>query len=212
MPSVTGIGPAKRRSGWMEIQLDGALLVMLPEEDVGRLGLAAGTEIDQAELAAVQEAAEYAEASRVALRYLSVRPRTRREVESRLRRADLRSEAIEHAVERLFDLGYLNDRSFAAAYARDRIRLRPCGVRRMRSDLWSKGVASHDAEAGIQEAMAQERITERDLLERVAGARAARLASLDPVVARRRLFGFLERRGFALSSIRAWIESHWEQE
>jgi len=211
MQSVTGIGPAKRRSGWVEIQLDGVSCVILPEEEVSRRGLAVGIEIDQADLAALQDAAAQAEASRIALRYLAVRPRSRREVESRLGREHLQSEAIERTLRRLVDLGYLNDRTFAAAFARDRIRLRPCGARRMRADLFSKGVASQDAEAGIQDAMAEEDVTEDDLLERVAGARALRLARLDPVVARRRLFGFLERRGFASSSIRAWIESHREQ-
>ncbi len=209
MPDVTRIGPAKRRVGWMEVQLDGALPVLLPQEEVWKLGLETGRTIEQAELDLVHGAAERAEASRVALRYLETRARSCREVELRLRRNKLSTEAIECAIDRLSELGYLDDQSFAAAFSRDRIRLRPCGERRLRSDLLSKGVSPNDAEAGIREAMIEEDVTEADLLDRVATARAARLSGKDPAVARRRLYSYLERRGFASSAVRAWLAANW---
>lgn len=209
MPRVTGLSPAKRRSGWTEVQLDGASLCLLPDEQVWRLGLKAGVEFEGADLEAVLVAAESAEALRIGLRYLSVRPRSRREIELRLRRDSISSAAIESAVARLVALNYLNDADFAAAFSRDRIRLRPCGTRQMRSELLSRGVSRSDAEAGIRTAMDDENVTEDELLERVASARAARLAGADREVARRRLFGYLARRGFSLASVRPWIEAQW---
>jgi len=209
MPSVTGVVPAKRRAGWMEIQLDGALLVLLPEEDVWRLGLEAGRHIEAAELEAVHGTAERAEALRIALRYLEARPRARREVEVRLRRDGFSESSIQRTIDRLFDLAYLDDKRFAAAFSRDRIRLRPCGERRLRADLRAKGVSPGDADVGIREAMAEEGATEADLLDRVATARAARLMRVDPAVARRRLYAYLERRGFASSGVRAWLDANW---
>lgn len=148
----------------------------------------------------------------VGLRYLSVRPRSRREVERRLRRDRIDPAAIQHALERLAALGYLDDAQFAASFARDRIRLRPCGTRRMQSDLLSRGVSREDADRGIREAMAEEGATEEELLQRVATARARRLTGADPAKARRRLFDYLARRGFAAGSIRAWIEVNWQVE
>ena len=209
MPKVTGLSPAKRRSGWTKVQLDGASLCLLPDEQVWRLGLKAGVELEEADLEAVRVAAESAEALRIGLRYLSVRPRSRREIELRLRRDSISSAAIESTVARLVELNYLNDADFAAAFSRDRIRLRPCGTRQMRSELLSRGVSRSDAEAGIRTAMNDENVTEDELLERVASARAARLAGADREVARRRLFGYLARRGFSLASVRPWIEAQW---
>ena len=209
---MTGIDPAKRRAGWMEIRLDGASPVVLPEEDVVRLGLIVGCGIPSEELERVRRIAERAEATRVAVRYLSARPRSCREVELRLRRDRFDPRTIEATVDRLVDLGYLDDQSFAAAFSRDRIRLRPCGVRRLRSELGAKGVAPNDAEAGIRTAMIEEEVSEAELLDRVAAARAARLGGVEPDVARRRLYGYLERRGFAPAGIRAWVESNWEDE
>ena len=212
MPEVTALTRAKRRSGWTEVELDGTPLCVLPDEDVFRLRLTVGAHLGETELEAVRSSAGRAEAMRVGLRYLSVRPRSRREVERRLRRDRIDAAAIVYALERLASLGYLDDAAFAAAFARDRIRLRPCGERRMRSDLLSRGVSTGDAERGIREAMAEEAVTEDELLERVAARRASRLRGTDPAKARRRLFGYLARRGFAPGGIRAWIEAYWAED
>ena len=209
MNEITGLVPVKRRSGWTDVQLDGVSLCRLRDEDVYRLRLDVGLQLGPGELEAVQAAAGRAEAMLVGLRYLSVRPRSRREVERRLRRDRIDEAAIEHALERLEELGYLDDAQFAASFVRDRIRLRPCGTRRMQSDLLARGVSREDADRGINQAMVEEDTTEEALLRRVATARARRLTGAEPAKARRRLFDYLARRGFAAGSIRAWIDANW---
>ena len=212
MPSVTALSPVKRRSGWIEIQLDGASCILLPDQDIARLGLTIGSAIKETDLASLQSTAELAEAMRVGLRYLSVRPRSCREIELRLLREKLAQETIERTVDRLTTLGYLDDRNFAAAFARDRIRLRPCGVRRMKADLLSRGVSPRDADDGIESAMMELVVNEHALLQRVASARASKLDDLDKGVARRRLFGYLSRRGFSSENIQKWIDTRWSAE
>ncbi len=212
MPSVTALSPVKRRSGWIEIQLDGASCILLPDQDIARLGLTIGCTIEETDLASLQSTAELAEAMRVGLRYLSVRPRSCREIELRLLREKLAQETIERTVDRLTTLGYLDDRNFAAAFARDRIRLRPCGVRRMKADLLSRGVSPRDADDGIESAMTEQDVNEHELLQRVASARASKLDDLDKGVARRRLFGYLSRRGFSSENIQKWIDTRWSAE
>ncbi|WP_420634050.1 regulatory protein RecX [Candidatus Palauibacter sp.] len=192
--------------------MDDVPLCLLPDEDVYRLRLEVGVELGEVEVDAVRASAARSGAMRVGLRYLSVRPRSRWEVERRLQRDRIDGEAIERTLERLEALGYLDDEEFAAAFSRDRIRLRPCGARRMRSDLLSRGVSPEDAERGIRAAMAEEGVTEDELIERVAAARALRLKGADPAVSRRRLFDYLARRGFSSGSIRAWIAAYWPEE
>jgi len=212
VPSVTALSPVKRRSGWIEIQVDGASCILLPDQDIARLGLTIGSTINETDLASLQSTAELAEAMRVGLRYLSVRPRSCREIELRLLREKLEQETIEQTIDRLTTLGYLDDRNFAAAFARDRIRLRPCGVRRMKADLLSRGVSSCDADDGIESAMVEQDVNEHELLQQVASARASKLDDLDKGVARRRLFGYLSRRGFSSENVRKWIDTRWSEE
>jgi regulatory protein len=190
----------------MEIRLDDASTFLLPNDEVLRLGLSSGDEIAAGRLHDIARVAGRAEAMRIAQHYLSVRPRSRRELLLQLRRKGMVDEAIDTVLARCEELGYLDDRAFAAAFARDRIRLRPCGVRRMLGDLREKGVAEADALGGIREAMAEEEVGERELLERVARARVSRLEGLDPQVAARRLFAFLSRRGFPADEVRRWID------
>ena len=206
MPRITNVRPHERRPGWYEVQLDGASCILLPDDVLAGHGLDEGSELDDETVERIRIEGQTAEASRIALRYLSVRPRSRREVELRLRREGAGPEATARTVDRLLELGYLDDPAFAAAFTRDRIRLKPCGLRRLRSELRSRGVSAEDAEAGIFEALSEEETTEAELLERAAAARARRIAGADPRVAKRRLFAFLARRGFDPGEARAWVE------
>lgn len=206
MPRVTALPSTKRRPGWVDVQLDGALAYRLPIEAVESFGIRVGDEISRAELEALEDEAHRQEAMRQALHYLSARPRSRWEVRRSLRRKGCREPAVEAALERCEALGYLDDRAFAAAYARDRIRLRPRSIRTLVSELGVKGVARVDAEAGVEQALTDERVTERELLVRAARKRARTLRGVDPRAGRRRLFGYLVRRGFASDAIRECLD------
>ena len=109
-------------------------------------------------------------------------------------------------MQRCEDLGYLDDRAFAAAYARDRIRLRPRAVRLMVAELAVKGVPRPDAEAGVEGALRDEGVNERELLARAARKGSRTLGGVDPGAGRRRLFAYLSRRGFAAEAIRECMD------
>ena len=75
-----------------------------------------------------------------AARFLEVRPRSVDEVRRRLRDAGYRAELVDGAIERLTDLGMLDDEAFARAWVESRDRARPRGERALRSELRRKGV------------------------------------------------------------------------
>jgi len=137
-----------------------------------------------------------------ALRHLSVRPRSRAELERHLRRRGVPPERIPPVLARCAELGYLDDRAFATAMVRDRIRLRPRGLARLRAELREKGVEAGDAEAGIRGAFEEAGVTEADLLERAAEQRWRTLGGFPPAIRRRRLTAYLVRRGFPRVDIR----------
>ncbi|MFQ5747552.1 MAG: regulatory protein RecX [Gemmatimonadota bacterium] len=138
----------------------------------------------------------------LALRHLAVRTRSRAELERHLRRRGVPPESIPSVVEHCAELGYVDDRAFAAAFVRDRIRLRPRGIARLRSELRAKGVDAEDAEAGIRMAFEELGVTEGSLLEAAAAGRWRALRALAPPVRRRRLAAYLLRRGFPPPDVR----------
>lgn len=82
-----------------------------------------------------------------AARLLGARPRSVAEVRRRLVGAGYRADLAERAIDRLVDLGILDDVAFAAAWVESRDRARPRGARALRTELRRKGVAPEAVEA-----------------------------------------------------------------
>ena len=144
-----------------------------------------------------------------AARFLQARSRSVAEVRRRLDGAGYRADLVEGAIERMLELGMLDDEAFARAWVESRDRVRPRGERAIRSELVLKGVdrssidlvlaerreaalAGDEAEQGgtgqSPDRVAAERLLARNLrsLQRVA----------DPRKRRQRAYQLLARNGF----------------
>ncbi len=136
-----------------------------------------------------------------AYRYLAIRPRSRAEVEKRLRERDFAPDIVSAVVDHLLRLGYLNDEEFARQWASSRMRSRGFGRRRIEQELRQRGVERETVAAAL-EGLFEER-SEIDLARREAEKKLRTLARFLPEVRRRRLAGFLERKGFPSGVIHA---------
>jgi len=144
-----------------------------------------------------------------ALRFLEPRARSSAEVRRRLGSYGYRADLVESAVERLMDLGVLDDEVFAREWVRSRDRTHPRGERALRSELRTKGVADQiidavfagraDANSDAAAAPDAEENAARRLLERKAGFLRR---GGEPRQTRQRSYGLLMRNGF--SSELAW--------
>jgi regulatory protein len=121
-----------------------------------------------------------------AARFLEARPRSTDEVRRRLREAGYRAELVEIALDRMAELGYLDDAAFARAWVESRDRTRPRGARALRDELRRKGVAGVDTEAALaaREARAAGDDPDDPRLAPGVGERAASEASDDEAAAR----------------------------
>jgi regulatory protein len=86
-----------------------------------------------------------------AARFLEARSRSISEVRRRLTGAGYRPELVEGAIERLTELGMLNDEAFARSWVESRDRARPRGERAIREELRLKGVDRAVIEAVLEE-------------------------------------------------------------
>ena len=146
------------------------------------------------------EVADPEEVLAAALRFIEVRQRSVAEVRRRLSQGGYREDLVDGALQRLGDLGILDDQAFTAAWVESRDRARPRGERALRRELALKGV-----DRGLIDAAMTERRPEpggdddpdaaaaRRLLERHAAA-LARVA--DPRARRQRAYALLARNGF----------------
>jgi regulatory protein len=127
-----------------------------------------------------------------ALRLLAVRPRSRRELGSRLRAAGFEAAEVEAELVRLEEVGLIDDAEFARELAEHHVTVRGSGRRAVVGALASKGVSSETIEATL----AGLHVDESERALEVARDRARRLTALRPEVAYGRLVSFLARRGY----------------
>lgn len=140
---------------------------------------------------------QYAEAKTAAVRLLAGRARTRADLERRLRSRELAAEAVTQALDDLARAGYVDD----VAYARERIeqvlRDGKRGAAALIDRLVGDGLPAELAERVVAERLADE--DARVWALEAARERLPRLRGLERETARRRLFGYLQRRGFDAS-------------
>jgi regulatory protein len=133
--------------------------------------------------------------------FLGVRPRSVAETRRRLRHLGYPHALVDEVVDRLIEMGYLDDEGFARAWIASRERARPRGELALRRELALKGVprevidnvllersefaAAHDTDADLAAATA--------LLER---RRASLEREADPARRRHKAYALLARSGF----------------
>jgi regulatory protein len=140
----------------------------------------------------------YQKAMDTALSYLETRMRSRKEVTDRLRRGQFEPDVIEKVLERLSELKLIDDAEFAGRWVASRAKpesSRSIGKKRLQNELIAKGISKEQVENAV------ERITDDDELAlalKAAEKKARnRPADRDELFAqRRKLAGFLQRRGF----------------
>lgn len=126
-----------------------------------------------------------------ALRLLAARQRTRRELQTRLLRAGFQADEVREELDRLQEVGLVDDARFAAEFVEHALDRRLEGRRAIAASLSAKGL-----DRGlIEEALGGAAGDDQERLERLAEARARRLRGLPPEAAYRRLLSFLVRRG-----------------
>jgi regulatory protein len=132
------------------------------------------------------------QAQELCLRLLTDRARTRHELAEILAQEEVPVPVAAAVRDRLEELRLLDDEAYAEAFVRSRQR---SGVARrtMSRELLTKGIPQEAADAALEQIdVEQERATALAFATR----RAGRTAGMPEAVQRRRLYGFLARRGY----------------
>jgi regulatory protein len=135
-----------------------------------------------------------------AARFLETRSRSVAEVRRRLTQAGYRADLIEGAIDRLTELGMLDDEAFARAWVASRDRARPRGERAIRDELRLKGVDREIVDVVLEERSATaegDRSPDIEGAERLLHKHERALARVaDPRQRRQRAYAMLARNGF----------------
>jgi regulatory protein len=202
MPVITSITEQKKRSERVSVFVDGDFFAGTHQSVIVKLGLKTGDVVDMARLQELLDSEITNKAFTSALRLLSYRARTESELILRLKQKTFPEAAILEAINKLKELGYLNDQKFTKEYVVARTLVKPMGKIRLKNELVLKGVKKELVEDAL------EKISEEDEVESARALTQRRIAKADKadVKLKDRLAAFLNRRGFDWETINKVLE------
>jgi regulatory protein len=170
VPRLTSIRELPRDR--VALELDGHPWRVVPTNAVARTGLALGMELDRERTRAFRRELRRAEALELATRTLGRRDAARAELDARLERRGVVEAVRDEALDRLEELGAVDDGRFAAARA-GHLAARGYGDAAIAADLEQRGVEPSRA-AGAIAALTPERERALEILTRLgAGPKTA---------------------------------------
>jgi len=153
VPILTEIRVPRRGSRRRTLVLDGEPWRDAPSELVSEAQLRAGAEIDPGELSERLAEIEPRCARERAVRLLTYRERSTKELADRLREDGYLPETVTAVLERLAAAGFVDDDRFARSLARNLTQIRRLGRSRATRELTAHGIDPQLAEEALDEAL-----------------------------------------------------------
>ncbi len=139
-----------------------------------------------------------------ALRLLARRDHSAAELKRKLVQRGFSSDCCEVIITWLVEMGYLDDRRFAERWAEAALKTGRCFGLRLRLELQQRGVV-----AGLAADVVEELTKDHNESLSLRALSEHRFPGFDPHTAtdkeKRRIFGFLQRRGFSANAIMAFF-------
>lgn len=204
MPVITKITRQKNNPERYNVFLEEKYAFSVDEGILVRYQLTKGKELDQWSIEEMVFDDQVSKAFNHALVYLSFRMRSEGEVRKKLKEKEYGDAVIDEAIKKLYNLNFLDDRSFSEALMNTQIRTAKKGPRAIQQDLQRKGI-DKDLRTEVLEGYTEEEQFEaaRSLAEKIADKENKKT----PTQIKQKINDSLMRKGFSYSLISAVIET-----
>ncbi len=200
---ITKIERQKHARHRVSIFIDNEFAFGLNDEVVYRFNLAKGEAQNEDTIKQIREYDDFLEAKNSALRFLSRRKHSAFELKQKLMKNKFNSGVIDQMIDHLKSINLLDDLEFAKAFVRDRLNFKPSGRRSLMNELKKRGIAEQTALQVLNENLSDN--NEEQSARAIAEKYLLRLKRFDADTQKRRLFGYLMRKGYASSMINSII-------
>ncbi len=198
---ITAIEP--RRKGLSALFIDGEFVMNLDTQALLENRFDVGRELDDDELKEMIDLSNERRAKEKALWLISYRDHSKKELKEKIQRT-CDSDAAEKAVERMEELGLVNDEVFARRYARKLLLQKKMTRRAAVFELTRKGIDKETAEAVLEEIDVDYRDNIREIIEK-------KYRNLGDEKIKRRAVAALQRLGYGWDDIRAVLDEYEEE-
>jgi regulatory protein len=201
---ITAIEPQQKNPQRVNVYLDGEFSFGLTS--IVAAWLKVGQDLNEEKISSLKAEDEREVTYQKALHFLSYRPRSSAEVRQNLLKRGISEELIEETIDRLLGAGLVNDEAFARAWVENRNTFRPSGIPALRMELRRKGLSDE-----IVQSVLDTQVNEESLAFEAARKYARRLVGLERPEFRKKLGGFLTRRGFSYTVIAPVVSEVWKE-
>lgn len=203
---ITKLTSHPARPGKLRIYIDDKYAFELSRKAVNALHLNEGDDLEDTRLRTIRLVA----ARESAIGLLARRERSRAELMTALKRKGFDSGIIDNVLSGIEKEGLQSDARFASAWVETRRRLSPRGKAALAYELKQKGIRESDAAGALSRFQTDD---ERQALRDLISNRLERfiIGKEEKEKFKRRLLGFLSRRGFAYEDIRAVLSHDFPQ-
>ena len=146
----------------------------------------------------IKDKKSYSKAKELCFHLLKVRPRSEYELCTYLQRKRFTKDVINKTIQYLSGIDLVDDFAFAKAWAESRIKQLK-GKTRIRFELIQKGIDSKIINRVSNQVCSS--VNEEDTIRSLVEQKMGRLKKLDMDTKKRRIWGFLVRRGFSEDAI-----------
>ncbi len=195
--TITAIEPRRRQM--CALFIDGEYVMNLDAQTLIENRFDVGREIDDDELKEIIEKSNERRAKDKALWLISYRSHSKKELFDKLRR-DFDEDSAQKAVDRMQELGLINDGEFAKAYARKLVYGKKLSLRAAELELRRKGIDNITAEQVLSE-------LEYDAQTQIIEFISKKYRNIEDEKVRRRAVAALQRKGYGWDDIKQAIES-----
>ena len=200
---ITHIQEQQKHLLHREIFLDDKPFVVIPSALVEKFGLRIGLEIEAEVIEKLIAADEAMRAKNYSLDLLRENIYSKTQMTRELEREGFGEQTVKTIIAELIHSGHIRDRLYAENWIQRRQKSNPKGRTVLKQELIDKGVDREIAEQVLAAVKSEE---ESKLAFQIAQKRAKQYKRLPIHVAKRRLHGFLARRGFEPETILQVIE------
>jgi regulatory protein len=195
---ITAVHRDAKNQHRYHIQIGDEVVFSVHEDILVKYQLLKGTELDEAFYREVLLAEEEHKAYLLALRYLGIRPRTKKQVASYLREKGYAADVADEICRRMEEQGYLDDERFARQWVDERLRLKPRSPYMMLMELQQRGIDRDTADAAVRSVSRED---ELEAARRLVEKKRRRLYGPMEPDEERKLLAMLARKGFSGSVV-----------
>lgn len=203
---ITGIEIQRKHRSRVNVYIDNRFAFSLSNIVAEGASLKSGTHLSDDEIEQLLNRDQFQKALDAALRFLSYRPRSEKEVRDKLLKKGFSEPFIDKVLARLAELGIIDDAAFARFWVQNRDTYSPRSHRALKFELRSKGVERHIVDEALEETVDVETSATAAARKKLKSVR-----NLDYNRFREKLGAYLARRGYDYETIKSVVDALWRE-